>query len=229
MNFLTINSASNPASNGIYIIIDSLNSVFNILVLNIGLQYRINAKRCKYHKAFNLCFNFKVKWTKILYLITFYIGLSITCFIFDNIILGLIILSTIPISYLRKSYVANLFACLGFIWTVFCCWHYYDLYTPPIQAGLGNVVAFELFFFFIPVTLIATAIFILAMIIELILKKSIFKNYDYGKWFLYIPEFFHLLCLYIGLIGGIFYLLYLYSFIFYIFSERFFEEFLRYI
>ena len=148
---------------------------------------------------------------KILYLIVFYIGLSILFLPVNNIILGIILLSFIPINYLRKSIIANLFACLGFIWAVFCCWHYYDLYTPPIQAGLGNVVAFELFVCFIPISLIATVIFIACMFFE---KKWHSKSEDYGKWFLHIPEVFHLLYLYIGLIGLMACALLIYTFAF---------------
>ena len=182
-----------------------------LILLCVSLLAEYIAKRCKYHKAFNLCFNFKVKWTKILYLIAFSVGLSIPFSPFDKIALGFIILSTIPINYLRRSIITNTFACLGFIWTVFCCWHYYDLYTPPIQAGLGNVVAFELFVCFIPISLIATVIFIACMFFE---KKWHSKSEDYGKWFLHIPEVFHLLYLYIGLIGLMACALLIYTFAF---------------
>lgn len=166
---------------------------------------------------------------KILYLIVFYIGLSILFLPVNNIILGIILLSFIPINYLRKSVIANLFACSGLVWIGHCYWYYYNLYTNPIQTGVDTIVSFELLLFFIPVTLIATAIFIICMIIELILKKSLFKKFDYGKWFLFIPEFFHLLCLYIGLIGGMFYTLFIYTIMFYIFLSDFWENFLRYL
>ena len=180
---------------------ERLVSVIILTCALIGLLIEYIAKKYNYEKAFNLCLNFKNKWIKSLYFIAFYIGIGISFLTIDSIIIGFIILSNISKNYLRRSYVANFFAPIGILISIISI----SLTSGDLSGDKGDGVAWAIILFLAPASIIFTTLLIIAMIIERLIKKSP----NYGKLFLHIPEILHLICLYAGLIGGIYFTIFI--------------------
>ena len=186
---------------------------FTLLLIGVFVKYltkKTYIKNCTNPQVIfqNPLKNKYVKWTlKIIYLIAFYSGISMILVVYSNIILGIILLSFIPINYLRKSYIANLFALLGLFWIGFNI-HYF---SGDLSGDKGDGVAWGIILFLLPASVIGTAIFVISMILERVIKKAP----NYGQWLLSIPKSIHILYLHTGIIAIMFYTLYIYSFFFY--------------
>ena len=160
---------------------------FLCLLIGLAIEWIFNIFGNK--TAFN--FSFPTKIPKYIYFTIFYYGIIEILLPYTYILLIIFILACIPIKFLRKSIITNIFAFIGLFLLILI---FIPFYCSGIDyGGSGDFIIF----IFVPISIIFTIAFILLSLFEFILTNKLFKSENYGKFLERIPVWIHLPYIYI--------------------------------